>query len=587
MMRRTLVLGGIASGSLLPAASAQPSSSQPSAQENAPISTKPLASPRPVAPGQSASLAVSALSQPAIDSAKRPFERDEPTWSKSVEKFRAIYGELPVRYGPNPSRITTVDKWVSSPFVSRHTVDLGAPGIEPFPSNQVEALLAQTSDLLDRASRARDALKEKSAKGAALALEIDNFLENDAIHQDEVAAGIYTVPYQVSLANLNAQISKVNGLNGYAFYNSLILNTYFSAAAIDAACTASEILSWLSFIPNYQYPFVGNALVQTFNGVAKTAPDHAVDATTQLSTRSAVMQSWAYSAQGALQSGALGAASASQGGASVKTAWALADVDFKRRRTQAARDIADYKLRLATEQGGAFNYPEQIGQVKRRLIRDLVDAIHRARAAAFGLRVIYGRDVALPPVVASVISGGATDVEFVALLEELTEWVRNGIEFLTSFALRDQTYTVVVSLRQHLAEREWQRGLEQGTWVLDFDEVRLRRERHVRIRGVSVFVRGPAGFFRGEVSIPKFSFYHHLSGAREGVDQGSLPSVRIGKVGMRGSEKYRQAYGTTFLRNTAPFGPWTITLNDETTQNESRKKVTDVELDVDLTVRAV
>jgi hypothetical protein len=75
--------------------------------------------------------------------------------------------------------------------------------------------LNQASDLLERASQARDQIKEKSAKAAALALEIADFFENDAIHQDEIDAGIYTTPYEVSLADENSTLERESGADQF------------------------------------------------------------------------------------------------------------------------------------------------------------------------------------------------------------------------------------------------------------------------------------------------------------------------------------------------------------------------------------
>jgi hypothetical protein len=447
--------------------------------------------------------------------------------------------------------------------------------------------LNQASDLLERASQARDQIKEKSAKAAALALEIADFFENDAIHQDEIDAGIYTTPYEVSLADENSTLERESGADQFVFYNGAILSDYFPIDRINFFCGRSQLLSWLSFIPNYQYPYAGAALTQTFDGVPKTAPDHAINATAELGFRSAFIEYYTLQAQGALQRSASKAAFATLQGATAKRKWDQADIDFKRRRTQAARDIADQKVSLAITEGGAFNYAEQVNFARNRLVRDLIDAISRLKACQVGLKGIYGRDSPLPALITTLIETGAlTDVELVNLLELATAWVRDNIAFLAAFNMRDQGYSLTVSLRRALGEDQWRRGLRTGAWQLGFDLDRLPNQYCVRIRGVNMFTRGPAGIWKATLSVPDRSFYSAKDGTEQPVDQHDIALLRLGKVGPRSSERYQEIYGTTSLRNIAPFGNWRVTVDDRSTHSETRDSIQDIEIDFELLVRS-
>jgi hypothetical protein len=181
-------------------------------------------------------------------------------------------------------------------------------------------------------------------------------------------------------------------------------------------------------------------------------------------------------AQGALQRSASKAAFATLQGATAKRKWDQADIDFKRRRTQAARDIADQKVSLAITEGGAFNYAEQV-----------------------------------------------------------------------NFA---------------------------------------RNQYCVRIRGVNMFTRGPAGIWKATLSVPDRSFYSAKDGTEQPVDQHDIALLRLGKVGPRSSERYQEIYGTTSLRNIAPFGNWRVTVDDRSTHSETRDSIQDIEIDFELLVRS-
>lgn len=583
MLRRDILLGSIAGGGST--FLAIPAAAQAAAQENSvgsgnlaggqnlPLVTLPAHTQAP------------AIESGTVDSAKTPLSRDEDAWANTVAKFRLNYGSLPVRFGLHPAPTASANQPVFDPKSSVSRIEYSAEDVETFLYTQADSLLNQAADLLDRASSSKNILNDRSAKATLLALDISAFLENDAIHQREIQAGIYTIPYQLSQSDLAGKISRLNGLNSYLAYNGFITGSYFSQSAIDSASAASELLSWLSFIPNYQYPYAGSALTQTFNGVALPASQHAVNNTALLSYRSAFIQLLSYNAQGGLQSGAQGMATQAVNGATVQTAWNLADIMFKRDRTQVARDLADYKVQLSTQPGGALNYSEQTAQARRRLLRDLVDGIRRSLVAEKGLHLVFGNNHEVPGLINEIVSGQTGDVDIVQALEDLNEWVRNRISELTAFVQRDQVYTVVVELPSRMSQQEWKKGLSDGTWTVDFDESFLPKQCHVRIRGINLYARSPTGYFGGEVRIPTFSFYRHLSGERVGVDQGEFGPVRLGKISSPANEKYRQWYGTTLLRNTAPFGPWTVKVDSQSTLGEPRDKLTSVELHIELTVR--
>lgn len=430
------------------------------------------------------------------------------------------------------------------------------------------------------------------AKLASLALEISDFFANDAIHQDEIRAGIYTTPYEVSAADERSQLLKKSGSDNFLFYNNTLVNSYYSVDAINAAINRSTVLSWLSFLPNYQLPYVGSALVQSFNGVAKTASDHAIDATSNLALRSANVEVYGLLAQAALQSSASAAFQASYQGAQAKRMWDEADIDFKRRRTQAARDNADEKVRLTCKPGGAYNYAEQIDSLVTRMMRDLSDALSRLVAASQGLKTIYGQDVQLPGSIVGVLGSKADDWNAITVLDDALNWVRNAIAFLVAFTQRDQQYTLTVSLRQTLPKhpwphenQDWHSGEESGTWKFTISEDLFPGQTYVRLRGVSILSRGTDGVWKGSIRPPVNSFYRHSADSTVAVDQSQVQTALVGRIRPRSPDLNADVIGKTSLRNVAPFGEWTLTFADKSTQDESRGDLDDIEIDLDFAVR--
>lgn len=527
----------------------------------------------------------------AIKDGRAPLDRDEEAFKQTIKDFISLYGPIPQR-DANGKRLTG-----ASPLVNRK-VSCRALGIdskiaEMFVAAHVEQLLNQAADLLDRASQARDQLKEKLAKLASLALEVSDFFANDQIHQDEIVAGIYTTPYEVSAADERSQYYKKAGADNFLFYNQILTGTYYSLDAINKASARSQLLAWLTFIPTFQLPFVGDALIQTFANVALTSAQHAINATFDLTIRNANLELNALLAQAALQSSASLAYESSFEGAQAKRKWDGADISFKKRRTQAARDNADEKVRLATTPGGAFNYAEQLDSLVRRMLRDLCDALARLTVAAEGLRTIYGRDVPLPATVKTVIAGRPDEVDAVNALDDALIWVRDSIAYLVAFTQHDQLYTVTISVKQLLPhhpwpheEEDWHKGRKSGTWKFSITDELFPSQTYVRLRGASICTRGADGNWRGSLIAPMTSYFRQANSTTVPIDQSGVPPVYAGRIAPRSPEFNGDVVGRNTLRNVAPFGEWTLTLGPSSTQSDSREDLDDIEIDFDVAVRA-
>jgi hypothetical protein len=86
---------------------------------------------------------------------------------------------------------------LSKPFDSRFfRLDKAVGKMRPNPQavfryQQVESLLDQTADLLERALQDRATYSYKAAQALLLRLELEQFFQMDLVHQQEVAAGVY------------------------------------------------------------------------------------------------------------------------------------------------------------------------------------------------------------------------------------------------------------------------------------------------------------------------------------------------------------------------------------------------------------
>ena len=74
--------------------------------------------------------------------------------------------------------------------------------------NHADILLHQISEFAQRILDEQTRFTDLCAKAASMAPDIDKYISNDTIHEREIAAGIYTTPFEISDKELDAAQSK-------------------------------------------------------------------------------------------------------------------------------------------------------------------------------------------------------------------------------------------------------------------------------------------------------------------------------------------------------------------------------------------
>jgi hypothetical protein len=115
----------------------------------------------------------------------------------------------------------------------------------------IEPLIDQASDLLDRGIRDRATYDELAAKMLLLNLELVEFSELDAIHQQEEAAGYYDVTRLQSQADYISELSNGNARRSYADQLHVGYVTYFGPAAYAAQWSAVGESAWTVGLISY------------------------------------------------------------------------------------------------------------------------------------------------------------------------------------------------------------------------------------------------------------------------------------------------------------------------------------------------
>jgi len=488
-----------------------------------------------------------------LSGAERPLRPDSTAWNKLSQEVSRQYtsGSMDTADAKLPSRLLRIDHDATiEGLISKRE----SGTIVSFRYQHVEQLLIQAAEMMERGLRLRETWNELSARSFMLASDLREFQELDRIHADEIKAGVYRLPYTQSSAELSAQQTLAEVSKAAKQILEELINERYTNSAMNEQSGFAQLIAWLSHIATFQYPNTGDALIQTWNGVAKTSAEHAKDSaqgsswhslTTQLNLLLSQMQ--------ALSSTQLSATERANG-MRTKVAWDIADSDFQRRRTDVARRLNEFKALAATAKDGALNYPEQMKSLKVRFDEDLAEASARLKAAQNGMKLLYGYSVGLPT--------NADELSIRSPFDALLVWTRAALSWLDAFAQLDQNFAIPVSLKHHLGHEAWKNGKEKGKWELELSSSLFADQAHVRMRGISVYVETLLlhDYFTLRFFPPRSSYVNHLDGSRADLDQKDVPPIVVGRATHRNSPRDPDLVGIQALHNASPIGIWTVEL---------------------------
>lgn len=235
------------------------------------------------------------------------------------------------------------------------------------------------------------------------------------------------------------------------------------------------------------------------------------------------------------------------------------------------RQAQNDRVAAADDPSGALNLADRFAVLGRQLVMDLSDARARADAAQRGLVTYFGYGRRLTDV---SLSGKET-------VNELSVWVRSAISWLVAFGHSDQAVTATVSLRRLVGEAEWNSAMfnlvKAGQakisvrWNADGQGFLLP---YARLTGISsIFVGGnESDILRLNLDVPSMavSWQTDLKGPIRDVVVPQSASVLLGRVLSSRSPRQAEICGAISLRNLSPLsakkdGEWRIEVATVTT----------------------
>lgn len=487
-----------------------------------------------------------------------------------------IEGELkPTIDGSSSGALVPFSRRIESGFRSK-----GDALEEEFSLLHVEPLIDQAADLLDRGLRDRAVWDDQAVKWLQLALELGEYKELDVIHADEEGAGLYDVPSKQSIAeyvaeDLNAKYQQVNE----NMVENLI-STYLNVNEIYKVHNAAIKSAWLTGCLPYRFDgqvFAGY-VQHSYAGVSKDVADHAYDAALDLSWHQLMVELGSQRLQKEVFDTLTEVSKRRLPGLKAKSDWDSLNANFMRRRTLVARKYQDIKSRAATEVDGLLNYQKRLVPLKERFHSDFNYALRRLTAVRQGLSIIFGYNEPFP-----------SDANAIDYFDKCLQWTRSAVQWLIRFSRQDQSLVLPISLRTLLGDTVYKQQRETGLWEVVLDENLFPDLRHVRLRGITVFVEGDDAtnkLWQMTARPPLQSSFSHLSNKSVKIDQSQIPVCRLGRITGRDSRREPDVVGMSSLYNASPIGTWGVRVNGSVPA-EKLDKLKDVVIDLHLAYRSL
>jgi hypothetical protein len=460
---------------------------------------------------------------------------------------------------------------------------------------QVEHLLDQAADLLDRGLRDRQAWDELFEKWFANAITLRELVDLSTVQKDEEAAYALRQGEFASQAELDAAKARIPILTEAVRHYDVLLQGQLAPAGRGEILVREGALA--------QFGTIDAAGRQDIRPVGPHFPGDDPNAPMQVRARAATefvsgrrleIDYLALMAQNLALQAELAGARALVGspapdrdhpgsGLESKAEYEKKDSEFKRRRRDNERNALTLKLLASVLPGGPLNYQERMEPIQKRYQNDFQHAVDRLYAASEGLEKLYGYEDLLP-------KRSAEHPEM--FIGECVSWVRRAINFKVQFDQLDEKFILTLSLKA-LTAQNWSTGRTSGLWSFNLNRDHIPHGRnvfHLRLREIAVYIvgEGGKGTWNIAVKLPGTAESNHIGGARKTVDQSSIPPVLAGAVTGRTAFHSAQPVGSHSHRNTSPLGDnWQVRVDASSLEGIDRSKIDDIQLDLYLSARVL
>lgn len=331
---------------------------------------------------------------------------------------------------------------------------------EQYYYNQVERLLDQSADLLERGLKDAAQADELDARKTEFDADIQEFDAINAIELAEQADGKYTHEADASSNEADAQKYLADG---YVKQAQSLQNVSDSVR--------NNAPSWIHKATNLLW----------HTRDCKDDPECYADQDAITGYELEVSQGNADAALAA-SNAERDAARSRSSAASINSVWQKKNCGYQVNRWTAHAAAKQARKAASQQPENGLNYSKRKDWLIQRAGRDFRDALERLQIARNGMSLIYGfSDTERWPPVHKVLLAPAANRQDI---EDCLLWVRDAIAFLVKFGHRDQACVRALSLRmlandQLLAKDQWDAGLKEGAWSFTIAEEKYFPTLHV------------------------------------------------------------------------------------------------------------
>jgi hypothetical protein len=269
----------------------------------------------------------------------------------------------------------------------------------------------------------------------------------------------------------------------------------------------------------------------------------------------------------------------------IKEAWAKNDEVMARENADDQETMVEDKIEQSSA-FGALSFAHQSALAGERLFRNYTDAADRVIAASKGLVEIYGVNFGAP---SFHWAANATTNEVV---NRMYLWLRFALEWLVSYQQLEQSYTVVLSVRDAITDAEWSKLADGTVHSFPVSTEHFKDYENCRLRGIGAYIRGKAGIVPWSlmIRVPQKAIYIRNQ-KHYAIDQDEIPACRLGRVENQKSFRSVEICGAISLMNASPIGEssssanatWSLQVLSPERSGEHISDVDDIMLELSLT----
>ena len=459
-------------------------------------------------------------------------------------------------------------------------------------SRWADIYLTSIRQALSQAEAYRREFTELNAKLTTSLIDQLNLDRTEDIHREEIRAGWFTLQWEVSNAELQAQERWNEAAKAVkAVYVKATSDPSYGAVLTDVALAASY-RAWLAQASAYTMYWKAHSEQATHappenpanylhaldpflnpGGVRISAPP-----TGQISSARPI-QNWIWTMSKiahipeviSYQTSILSQKESSTGGAEsaerllhskkTSTAFAKNDINYRRRRSELVFLVNDLKRRALNDPEGPFNYVPRLVGLREKLVSVLTDIIPKAIVASEGISKHWQWPLTLQPPVPE-----GWDDEKASYIDALRLWVQQCEIDINQWVHREVSSVISLSVRSLAGEARWEaakKASSAGMFNVNFKVHAKEFAPYlaVRVRGISAFVVGVTdtkhGVWKGSVRSPVMAESLDSVGAVHRIKQEAV-LTDLGRIASRANAKPADVVGTVQLRNLSPISDRTI-----------------------------